>query len=739
MKTVRKTIGALSLFAAAFFLFAGCTDLSGNAKSKSSKDSVYTLSGKLSLGTETGALPRTATISTNTSILIDTNKMKITASNGTKTATGQMSGQFNYYIELPAVGDWTIEFNYDNKALYGKIAVSVDANSEELEPQDVILKPNFDADRTGAIDLEINVDDVASIKTLKCVAEPLGDLSDGVLTDAQELKLSSTLEISGTKFTLKSSNVPAGSYDVSFDFMDATGNSLYMCKEIINVFSGLTTNTWYGNCPYLSSSVGGGKTSFTITNDVLETFAAELVPSTKYVLYEPVYDEETQDFIHNSFYLCDSLMDSTSGEPDFTSQVSSFCFDADGNVRVYGASDGPATIKTIGSDDTIILKENSYGNLYSFDSKTKVLYSLSSYGIYQMTDDNGEFESVDECAPTKYYVLTTSNDDENAYLQQSSNFVVHDGVAYIAGVHFDSDMNAGYNLQYDYLAVVDLKTAVLDEDNPAQYSTTVSKRVNNIVSGLGITSKGGNDFRRINITDMLYQDGAVYMLLKDYNLKDYDNHDCYSRGALIRYDTFTETIKTVGFSDEESEIKNVKLRAYYGNYTLYTDEGCENPLLVSTNTSCQGSYLYNYLSPSKICTPAPFESSSGNPVLSKNSFYGPSKFLAIKPKKLVIADEGIAFYTDSDNALKYKNVNRVVIVDLDSFTINTDEITNVAVSFEDEGSDTVSCSASTTGYSIPETIGYYKTGDTAEPVASVTINIGNGQPSGYRYGIPCGD
>ncbi len=57
---------------------------------------------------------------------------------------------------------------------------------------------------------------------------------------------------------------------------------------------------------------------------------------------------------------------------------------------------------------------------------------------------------------------------------------------------------------------------------------------------------------------------------------------------------------------------------------------------------------------------------------SKNAFFCPRKIIGIKPKKLVISDDGYFFYSEGSG--KYKNANRVVTVDLDSF-----EIENVVI------------------------------------------------------------
>ncbi len=74
--------------------------------------------------------------------------------------------------------------------------------------------------------------------------------------------------------------------------------------------------------------------------------------------------------------------------------------------------------------------------------------------------------------------------------------------------------------------------------------------------------------------------------------------------------------------------------------------------------------------------------SGSNLQLSTKAFYGPQKFIAIKPKKLIISDDGIAFYTDAEGLYKYKNVNRVVIVDLEKFSAEDNEFECVVTSLE---------------------------------------------------------
>lgn len=67
---------------------------------------------------------------------------------------------------------------------------------------------------------------------------------------------------------------------------------------------------------------------------------------------------------------------------------------------------------------------------------------------------------------------------------------------------------------------------------------------------------------------------------------------------------------------------------------------------------------------------------------AKDSFFCPKKIIGIKPKKLIIADDGVFLYTDNENNPLYKNVNRVVTVDLDSFPIKITNVLPIDVNFE---------------------------------------------------------
>ena len=146
-------------------------------------------------------------------------------------------------------------------------------------------------------------------------------------------------------------------------------------------------------------------------------------------------------------------------------------------------------------------------------------------------------------------------------------------------------------------------------------------------------------------------------------------------------------MKILGLTENKvagGDFASVKLGVYYNNSPVLAPESTDDsPINLVLTGDCSWSYgdatwyLYDFIP--QAGTPI---SLSDEPDLTVKEFFGPVKFIAIKPKKLVIADDGIAFYTDND-FLKYKNVNRIVTVDLESFSIIDVSLVNVFFNGDD--------------------------------------------------------
>lgn len=138
----------------------------------------------------------------------------------------------------------------------------------------------------------------------------------------------------------------------------------------------------------------------------------------------------------------------------------------------------------------------------------------------------------------------------------------------------------------------------------------------------------------LKVTDMHYEDGYIYLLVRD---------------VFIDYSTPTDTVRSLGGvckikANDLTLADNANPLIGWANTTLKTTTG-------DTGT------VYNY-------------KHAENESSKQFYFYGPQKIIAIKPKEIVIADDG-ASIEDS----KMCNQNRVVL-----FNLETNSITGVKTS-----------------------------------------------------------
>lgn len=136
-----------------------------------------------------------------------------------------------------------------------------------------------------------------------------------------------------------------------------------------------------------------------------------------------------------------------------------------------------------------------------------------------------------------------------------------------------------------------------------------------------------NDYFQIN--DMICMEGKVYIL---WNYMYYEK-GIYNYGGILCYD--------------ETENECSQLLQYPSPENLPT---------ITTTDSNDKKVSVEYQGPSSTNY--------------TSCLFGPKKFVAIKPKKLVIADEGLFVYADLDTngTADAENVNRVVTIDLDNLS-----------------------------------------------------------------------
>ena len=706
------------IFIAGFaFLFtlilAGCAGDVDQPLMYSPDNGTYIVNGCISFGENNAALSqRTATSSFSVDGLSwEIRVYKIdekTDSEAYKTFKADSDGKFS--VTLDGKG------KYDFMALLMKDEVVCASGHAELtivgpvlDQLKITIKPVEAGE--GKINLEVSLDSSAAEKVNNVKVYFMGPVSPETSDDMVKIdflnKLMSgiynkTFPVSGGKARIVYDNFFSGSYLAKLSFDDAAGNTLYSCEQVINVYPGFTTDTWYGS----SSPVSGGQ--LTVSNSMINVYGAEIVPNfDKLLLWKHAEWNEGNEMKGDFYYLVDensaesfkappapsSFDDSTfrdfvdasvfytkfmagdSGS-DFT------FFDAEGNSYLFFTSQIASGIDSTKedwkfvSDSDLALNENEVID-FTIDLKNNVAYSLKG----------GDFDVI-----CRYPNMISSNgantDNEEISLGcgNINSFVVYDGKAY------------ALCKENDYIIRV-FDTYDEEEKKPMikEYSVNLN---DSFIDALGTAM----------ITDMLYQDGRLYLLYKEaFSWSGSPSPTTIgNRGAVIEVNLFDGSVRNTGLTTSALSNTEYKLQGY-NNSLMYKDSACTTPYIPSEKILTNANVEYP-----DICFPNEGE----------KSFYGPTRFIAVKPKKLVIADEGLAFYTDNE-LLRYKNVNRVVYVDLENFAVEKIVTLDSSVGLS-ENETSVLTSDSFISVRENEKVDYY------------TENVSCSTTSFY-VGITCGD
>lgn len=439
-----------------------------------------------------------------------------------------------------------------------------------------------------------------------------------------------------------------------------------------------------------------GMTSSTVIpikgrENIAEFSAQKLnVIDTPYALYET-------DFNCFGYYLSSSPSDlpdtatfyANGTSHDFTYSRPAFCFDADGNLYAVDAiGEAEVNIKSsnysFASGGIFRCPDDSSGsplhlNDIACDMKKNILYGMASieansYLVPLCTVPDG---SGYESEAQKYYELDTSELIELQNPMVQSEFAVDGGIGYFV-------LSAGVDTDIDFYLV---KAEIPDVSTGEQVETLSLELVTCLTDGIS-TSVGNSGGW---ISDLIFMDGAAYAIYREMktgwdHMYAEDRIGLHSRGAVIKYDFTNRTVNVLGWNDKETRnegyYENNKLYLMIKNANakfpdIYKDAAASGLYLVDGSkyptAAGSGEPLYNYF---------PYIKGSFDDNSTNSAFVSPSKFIAVKPKKLVVSDDGIIFYTDSLRGISYKNSDRVVTIDLDKFAKESIEIKNSGAKFE---------------------------------------------------------
>lgn len=708
------------IFIAGFaFLFtlilAGCAGDVDQPLMYSPDNGTYIVNGCISFGENSAALSqRTATSSFSVDGLSwEIRVYKIdekTDSEAYKTFTADSDGKFS--VTLDGKG------KYDFMALLMKDEVVCASGHAEL----TILGPVLDQLKItikpveageGKINLEVSLDSSAAEKVNNVKVYFMGpaffsekgpETSDDMIKMEFLNKLMSgiynkTFPVSGGKARIVYDNFFSGSYLAKLSFDDAAGNTLYSCEQVINVYPGFTTDTWYG-----SASDG----QLTVSNSMINGYGAEIVPNfDKLLLWKHAEWNEGNNMNGDFYYLIDENSAESFRAPPAPSSINDPTFSDFVSAAVFNTmyiDDGS------GSDFTFFDAEgNTY--LLLFTSQ------IDSSGI-DSTKEGWKFVSDSDLALTEYEVIDFTIDLKNnvAYSLKGGDFDVicrYPNMISSNGANTEKEEITLGRGNINSFVVYDGKAYALCKENDyiiRVFDTYDEEKIKPMIKEYSVNL---NEFftdalGTPMITDMLYQDGRLYLLYKEaFSWSGSPSPTTIgNRGAVIEVNLFDGSVRNTGLTTSALSNTDYKLQGY-NNSLMYTDSACTTPYIPPEEILMNSSVQYP-----KICFPNEGE----------KSFYGPTRFIAVKPKKLVIADEGLAFYTDNE-LLRYKNVNRVVYVDLENFAVEKIVTLDSSVGLSENETSVLTSDSS---ISVSESVTYY------------TENV-HGSTTSFYVGITCGD
>lgn len=379
----------------------------------------------------------------------------------------------------------------------------------------------------------------------------------------------------------------------------------------------------------------------------LKLFASSILDS-GYILWKYSYTDYTNYFEGFSSISENTDVTSTSISDNSTS----FAEDTDGNkyVMILNYDDNHYYIKSTSNITSEISTDNLFPFINLFPFQDSLYYDDSAAVLWAGLYSYDENKDTNTICFSKIKEL-----DSNGRTPKDSDFSIpSDGSDFCSFAIQGSVLYLSYKQKEIYY----LQRATITEKTDGTFAVSKVGSAKS-VSDLGVSGA---------ITDIaILYDGTVYVLVSNLGNTEGDFGDSfnyyydksntmYSRGALLKIQSTSsgfEVVDTLGWTNSSRSIDPV------GNPS-YTDN--------NGNTA--------NLKPLEAYIPSLSESS--------NKFYGPRRFVAIKPKEIAIADCGANFVMpnhDEQQKGKMFAHNRVVTVSLSNFAISgATELRNIKFS-----------------------------------------------------------
>ena len=324
-----------------------------------------------------------------------------------------------------------------------------------------------------------------------------------------------------------------------------------------------------------------------------------------------------------------------------------WCFDNTGNLYWYAEGENGAQCYNLQSDESYISSGVYYSSppfsALSYDNSANILYGIG---------DGGALKYWQKTGGVSHDILLDGGTGLFS-ISDSLGFTVHNNIVYCATYAEVQEDNG------PILGVVQLSSYKLEDASDGGSKTATSLLVDKKFTLPEVF--GSNP----PTCQMIYQDGALYLLLRRLEINDAsaDNPvEHYSLGALAKIDPNTLTLDT-----------SFGIGGYLGLSS--------SPVTFNDRKDNGKTFNVTY-----------HGSTAGN-----DTFFGPVGFVAVMPKKLVIGDAGFAMSADgADTTVSLTKKSRVVTVNLETLAFDA---TDIDTSYYQSDDNYSSISDMVTGYS----------------------------------------
>lgn len=582
----------------------------------------------------------------------------------------------SFSLSLEDTGTWylrAIGMKDENVVMRNRTPVEI--NLTETEPIIITVYPVYGNEK-GSVNLNvIDGTEKSILSSVKWIWDD--DISEEASFDFNEQLA-----------TIEFSDIEAGEHIVTLEFY-LDQHKLYSCSENITIFSGFTTDTWYGTSPYMVKAEDNY--SFIITDSIISSYVENPIVDYPIIMWSKKDDGEVSE--PNSLIAY--------GNRDYSG------FEVFSEVNVADAI-GNNIGKTLA---------NEYIFNFFIDAKTQKVYSLEknndeikivkypTYGGYKygkQVCNSSEYPALSDIRTCYAYddviwidAINSSNSSHAIYCVRNNSVKAYsiyeaDGetlISYNNWVQYNSysggkklyDLQLCSDGEYVYILYISdeensgnmrfsvKQFSVLTEDcklvQVAEYETTaddlgIKDTEAEITFNDNTTNKNLSLGESFSLNDLIVEkdqngNSSLYALICDYDYTAFtdEEHNAYmyygqSRGGLLKFEcSEVDGNKTVVLTNIENGI------SVFG-------------WLPATVTGC------NYNAPEYYDSLD--ESEKDNAV---QYLYGPQRFIARKPDELIIADEGSYGYGDGNSNT---NKNRVYTLNLRDLSVTS---TEVAVSF----------------------------------------------------------